>query len=659
MKKFKVFALVFAIMLSATGLGLLFGSNQPASTQAKVSADGTTNATWYNDWTHSNPTASDTTISLTAYNGSETTYKVPATATIDGKVYSVIFGSGSSENSSKAQVNLGTITSLSFDEGVQFPTNSKNLFCGSKLTSLNLTGVDTTNVTNMSYMFSSRNELTGITFGAGFKTNNVTDMSHMFYNCSSLTNLDLSKFNTGDVTNMSDMFSGCSELTSLNLSSFNTSKVTNMSSMFLSCCSLTEITFPKDFGFPTAEGAINNMDSMFYNCSELTSLDLSNFNTSNVTAMNNMFQDCSLLTSLNLSSFNTSKVTSMYAMFYNCNSLTILDLNNFNTSNVINMYDMFNGCSSLTSLDLSTFVTSKVTNMGEMFAYCEALKNITFPQNFGLPTAEGSTSNMENMFQGCSSLTSLNLSNLNTSKVTNIGCMFNNCSELTSLDLSKFDTSKVTDMHSVFEGCSKLTKITFPQNFGFPTAEGATNNMDSMFECCTSLTSLDLSSFNTSKVTYMGGLFDSCSSLTSLDLSIFNTSNVTDMGYMFYGCASLQNIKMPNTMNESSTIKLSDLSLPSQNASSESISWYSLASGAKKGTAVVADNSVSTYAGNILTIDPNKSYDAINAEVFTPAKPETPSTGVVLDVVLPVASIVLVLASLVAVAFVGKKKKQY
>jgi len=131
------------------------------------------------------------------------------------------------------------------------------------------------------------------------------------------------------------------------------------------------------------------------------------------------------------------------------------------------------------------------------------------------------------------------------------------------------------------------------------------------------------------------------------------------MESMFSGCSSLQNIKMPNTTGENSTIKLSALSLPSKNASNEGISWYSLASGEETGTAVVADNSVSTYAGNILTIDPNKSYADINAEVFAPAEPETPSTGVVLDVVLPVASIVFVLASLCAVAFVGKKKKQY
>ena len=63
-----------------------------------------------------------------------------------------------------------------------------------------------------------------------------------------------------------------------------------------------------------------------------------------------------------------------------------------------------------------------------------------------------------------------------------------------------------------------------------------------MFSYCISLTSLDLSSFNTSKVTDMDEMFNFCSNLTSLDLSSFNTSHVTNMGHMFYGCSNLRTI---------------------------------------------------------------------------------------------------------------------
>ena len=92
---------------------------------------------------------------------------------------------------------------------------------------------------------------------------------------------------------------------------------------------------------------------MFSGCSKLTSLDLSNFNTSNVTDMGNMFSGCSGLTSLDLSNFNTSNVTDMRYMFEYCSGLTSLDLSSFNTSNVTDMKYMFYGCSALETLDYS------------------------------------------------------------------------------------------------------------------------------------------------------------------------------------------------------------------------------------------------------------------------------------------------------------------
>ena len=82
---------------------------------------------------------------------------------------------------------------------------------------------------------------------------------------------------------------------------------------------------------------------MFSFCSSLTSLNLSNFNTNNVTDMRSMFSYCSSLTSLNLSNFNTNNVTNMWYMFFHCSSLTSLNLSNFNTNNVNNMSWMFDG----------------------------------------------------------------------------------------------------------------------------------------------------------------------------------------------------------------------------------------------------------------------------------------------------------------------------
>ena len=179
----------------------------------------------------------------------------------------------------------------------------------------------------------------------GSDTSNVTNMRFMFYYCDSLTSLDVSNFNTSNVTDMGSMFIGCSGLTSLDLSGWDTSNV-------------------------------RNMGSMFNDCNGLKSLDLRNFNTSNVTRMNDMFKWCTSLTSLDLSNFNTSNVTDMSFMFSYCRGLTSLVLSHFNTSNVTDMSRMFMGCSGLTSLDLSNFNTSNVTDMSWMFDGCSKLKTI-------------------------------------------------------------------------------------------------------------------------------------------------------------------------------------------------------------------------------------------------------------------------------------------
>ena len=201
------------------------------------------------------------------------------------------------------------------------------------------------------------------------------------------------------------------------------------------------------------------------------SLDLSWLDVSNQQSMPYMFYASSLLKTLDLSNFNTSNVTDMSYMFSDCNSLqTITFGNQFNTINVTNMQGMFSGCSSLTNLNLSSFDTSNVTTMESMFADCSKLTGITFPQNFGLPTAEGATNNMSYMFSGCSSLTSLDLSSFNTSNVTYMHQMFYGCSSLRELDLSNFNLINCTNADRLFEGCTSLTTINSPLNLSIDCA---------------------------------------------------------------------------------------------------------------------------------------------------------------------------------------------
>ena len=234
-----------------------------------------------------------------------------------------------------------------------------------------------------------------------------------------------------------------------------------------------------------------------YKIKNILELDLSNFDTSQVTDMNIMFNHMRDLTTLDLSNFDTSKVTNMRGMFGAMFNLTTLNLSSFDTSKVTDMYGMFHGTSELTSLDLSNFDTSQVTDMGYMFNNMRSLTSLDL-SNFDT----SKVTDMQWMFRGMPNLTTLNLSSFNTSQVMDMSHMFDEMSNLTSLDLSNFDTSQVADMQYMFSGMS-------------------------------SLTTLNLSSFDTSRVTNMSYMFFEMYNLITLDLSNFDTSKVTDMLSIF------------------------------------------------------------------------------------------------------------------------------
>ena len=397
-----------------------------------------------------------------------------------------------------------------------------------KLASLDLSGLDTSDVTNMSNMFSYCWSLTSLDLSP-LDTSNVTNMRGMFSECSSLASLDLSPLDTSNVTNMSSMLRGCSRISSFDLSPLDTSNVTDMSYMLSGCSKLTSLDLSS---FDTSQ--VESMGGMFDGCSRLASLDLSSFDTSNVTGMGGMFDGCSSLTSLDVSSFDTSNVTGMSRMFYGCSSLASLDVSSFDTSGAVGMKGMFSGCSKLALLDVSSFDTSRVTDMSDMFHGCSSLTSLDV-SSFDTSGAVG----MKGMFSGCSKLALLDVSSFDTSRVTDMSDMFHGCSSLSSLDVSSFDTSNVWGMKGMFNGCSELVSLDLSS---FNT--WLVSNLSDMFSGCSSLKSLDLSSFDTSYVLRMNDMFNGCSSLTSLDLSSFDTSRTGEMVSIFSGCLSLRTVKL-------------------------------------------------------------------------------------------------------------------
>ena len=335
----------------------------------------------------------------------------------------------------------------------------------------------------------------------------LISLNEMFINAKQIRKIKL--ISSGEnVKYMESTFELCSYLNSIDLTEFDLSNVVSFRRTFYSC-SLRDIKIAN-----STIVNVENMGQMFYGCS-ISSLDLSIFDTSKVTDMNGLFYENNWV-SLNLKNFNTSLVTNFSYMFYGCDELKNLEINNFDTSKGVDMTSMFEDCHKLKYLNISNFDTSLVTSM-------------------------------DNMFKQCGGLTSLDLSNFNTSLVKSMKYMFYlyypydyiTYTSIVSLDLSNFNTSLVTSMKGMFYQCKKLMKLNI-KNFD----TSLVTDMSEMFYECETLTSLDISGFNGEKVTNTSHMFRDCNYLTSLDFDNFKSTEIKDMEYMFYRCHLLKSLNL-------------------------------------------------------------------------------------------------------------------
>ena len=175
-------------------------------------------------------------------------------------------------------------------------------------------------------------------------------------------------------------------------------------------------------------------------------------------------------------------------------------------------------------------------------------------------------SNINQAFDGCSGIENIRFDNFDTSEVTSMRWSLRGL-KLAALDLSGFNTSKVTDMFSLFQWCSNLTTLDLSY---FDTSK--VTNMAFMFSGCTNLVNIDISSFDTSNVTNMQDMLRGLTNIRILDLSSFDVANVTNMYYMFAGCSNLKTIYVSDGWNTDSVTEsrsmFSDCSkLPNFNSS--------------------------------------------------------------------------------------------
>ena len=336
-------------------------------------------------------------------------------------------------------------------------------------------------------------------------------------------------------TYLYQMFGYCNKIISLDLSDFETKGVTTFSHMFVECSSLEYVNFPN-----INMNSANEFDGMFKNCKSLKRLDLPNLNAPKVSNMGLAFGGCYSLTSIDLSNFYAPKMTKFalnnpnYVVFKSCVSLFI-NMSHFNAESITNFNLLFDNCKTSLSIDLSYSNLPKITNMNSFFKNYKSLKYIN------LSNIRTSVSKMNNMFSGCSSLENIDLTDFNTSSLTQLSSIFSGCSSLKSIDLSKFDISNVQDMSYIFYNCISLKTINLANFNGHNIV-----NMNYSFSGCKSLTFLNLSEFYSLSLKHMSSMFSNCNSLIILDLSNFKANNIISFLSVFDNCTSLRYINLYN-----------------------------------------------------------------------------------------------------------------
>lgn len=324
------------------------------------------------------------------------------------------------------------------------------------------------------------------------------------------------------------------------------------------------------------------MTGMFFSCTKLETLDLSSFATPKMVSMVDAFSNCKNLKTIYVTSaFTTDKVTVDFSAFDGC-----VNLPNFNPAKTDKAMAHTGAGGYLTAATASwvrwdaptgtlSFHRGATKPAGDNIlalgtgtypnwdTHAAEIKKVVFKAGFrdethwtcskwfsgctNLTSIEGienlNTSKVEymnEMFDQCSNLETLDLSHFNTEKVENMSKMFNGCTKLHDLNISSFNTENVKYMNEMFYGCSSLDTLDLSH---FITENVLYTGLYYMFNGCSSLSSLDVSNFTTDKPRMqLDGLFQGCSSLQTLDLSSFSTGGANSVTDMFDGCSALRTI---------------------------------------------------------------------------------------------------------------------
>ena len=375
------------------------------------------------------------------------------------------------------------------------------------------------------------------------------DSSRLFMGFTEVKNINFDNFSTKGVTNIIAMFSDCYKLTKIDVSKFDTSEVTLFEGLFGSMYDNVQMNLQEIIGIENWNTSkVISMNGMFYNCRNLTSINLRNFDTSQVLDMDWMFWGCSSLTELNVKNFNTSKLKTMRGMFSYCNSLTNLDISSFNTSQVTEMRTMLNGCTNLKTIYVTEY--NETTNTGW------TTKNVT---------------NSAYMFDNCTSLVGGNGTVFDSAHIDKEYARidkygepgyFTNIKkeEIKDGTLMQVDSTSQTYFNSGINK-TEIEKITFSKG-AVPTT-GIISQFDASVEQDGRIIGYftDTDGNNLYELTFISNgiiytnensssLFKGLSNIITIEFNNINTEKTTDMTDMFANCTDLSSLDL-NSFNTS------------------------------------------------------------------------------------------------------------
>lgn len=494
------------------------------------------------DWTYE---LTSNGITLTSYIGTETDVVVYNAYKVDGVVYNNVSLDASDSINGPFRSKADNITSITFRKGVNIPVNASYLFYNcANLRTVNMTQADFYNTTNISNMFNGCTNLTSVIID-GIKIPSVKDMSNLFKNCTSLSHISVNNIDVSNVSIMDGAFQGCTNLNTLDISKWdfsgldtsNTGTNSDVYNMF-KASGLTNVLVKDDLAYNYVYNEATYMSGLNSGCTveikeiqELTDwtyITNKNTNTVKLVSYIGSSNDVTVYNAYkvdgvvynNVEMYPASQVSGPFRdKIYDMNSIVFEDGVIFPENAGYMFYSLF----SLTSLDVSGVDTSKMANTEHMFDGCMALTSLNL-DGWNMDKVK----NASHMFAWCDKLTSLSMNGWDTSSFETTSYMFH-WVPLTSIDLSSWTTDNLKDISYMFR-YSKLENI---NTSGWNTSN--IENMAGVFQGIPAA-SLSLSHWTTPKVTTMEEMFDGCWKLTSLDIKHFDVSNVENMNKLLSGC---------------------------------------------------------------------------------------------------------------------------